>query len=110
MENPYTVLGVNKNASSEEVKKAYFGLIRKHSPEKDSEGFKRIRLAYESLRDLDKRSKTDIFMFNDPYGEFIIVAPGEYKIEKEIDLESAIYSLSDLGRIDFSNDFSDIED
>jgi len=110
MENPYTVLGINKNASSEEVKKSYFGLIRKHSPEKDPEGFKRIRLAYESLRDLDKRSKTDIFMFNDPYDEFVIINPGEYKIEKEIDLESAIYSLSDLSRIDFSDDFSDIED
>jgi curved DNA-binding protein CbpA len=107
MENPYTVLGINKNASSEDVKKAYF---RKHSPEKDPEGFKRIRLAYESLRDLDKRIQTDIFMFNDPYGEFIIVDPGEYKIDKEIDLEFAIYSLSDLGQIDFSNDFSDIED
>ena len=66
MENPYTVLGIPKNASLEVVKKAYFSLIRKHPPEKDPQGFKRIRLAYDSLRDLDKRSQTDLFLFSDP--------------------------------------------
>jgi len=110
MENPYVVLGISRNASPEDVKKAYFNLVRKHSPERDPEGFKRIRLAYDSLRDLDKRSQTDLFLFNDPYGEFNISAPGEYKFQKEIDLKLAIYSLSDLGRTDFSNDFNNIAD
>lgn len=108
MENPYTVLGIPKNASPEEVKKAYFSLIRKHSPERDPQGFKRIRLAYDSLRDADKRSQTDLFLFNDSYGEFDVHAPEEYKYQKDIDLKIVIHSLSDLGRTDFSDDFLDI--
>lgn len=110
MENPYIVLGVDKNASVEDIKKAYFRLIRIHTPEKDPEGFKRIRLAYEAIRDIDERSKTDLFMFNDPYGEFNIQKPTEYNFQEGINLvKIAINSLSDLGRSDFSNDFSDIE-
>ena len=108
MENPYIVLGIPRNASLEEVKKAYFSLIRKHPPEKDPQGFKRIRLAYDSLRDADKRSQTDLFLFNDPYGEFSLSRREEHKYQGEIDLEIAIYSLSDLGRSDFSDDFNDI--
>jgi len=110
MDNPYIVLGIHRNASPEEVKRAYFRLIREHSPEKDPQGFKRIRLAYDSLRDADKRSQTDLFMFNDPYGEFNVHAPEEYKGGfKGVDLRIVIYSLSDLGRTDFSDDFNDIE-
>jgi len=108
MENPYTVLGIPRNASLEVVKKAYFSLIRKHPPEKDPQGFKRIRLAYDNLRDAGKRSQTDLFLFSDPYGEFNVRAPEGYKYKKEIDLKVAIYSFSDLSRTDFSDDFNDI--
>ena len=108
MENPYTVLGVPRNASPEAVKKAYFGLIRKHPPEKDPQGFKRIRLAYDSLRDADKRAQTDLFLFDDPYDEFDVHPPEKNENQEEIDLSIAIYMLSDLNRTDFSDDFSDI--
>lgn len=108
MENPYAVLGIPRNASPEAVKRAYFSLIRKHPPERDPEGFKRIRMAYDSLRDADKRSQTDLFLFTDPYGEFRINTPEEHQYKKEIDLRIAIYSLSDLSRTDFSDDFVDI--
>jgi curved DNA-binding protein CbpA len=109
-ESPYAVLGIHRNASPEEVKRAYFSLIRKHPPEKDPQGFKRIRLAYDSLRDADKRSQTDLFLFSDPYGEFSVHAPEVHNYKEDIDLEIAIYSLSDLSRTDFSDDFSDIVD
>lgn len=108
MESPYAVLGIQKNASPDEVKKAYFELIRKHPPEKDPQGFKRIRVAYDSLRDADKRSQTDLFLFNDPYGEFNIQRRDGQKYEKDIHIKTFIYLFSDLGRIDFSEDFNDI--
>ena len=111
MENPYIVLGIPRNASPEEVKKAYFGLIRKHPPEKDPQGFKRVRLAYDSLRDADKRSQTDLFLFNDPYGEFNVHAEAAaegHKYKRTIDLDIVIHSLSDLSRTDFSDDFRDV--
>jgi curved DNA-binding protein CbpA len=108
MQNPYAVLGIPRNASPEAIKNAYFGLIRKHPPEKDPQGFKRIRLAYDSLRDADKRSQTDLFLFNDPYGEFSIHKPENLEYQKGINLDVAVHSLSDLSRTDFSDDFSDI--
>jgi curved DNA-binding protein CbpA len=107
-QNPYTVLGIPRNASPEAVKKAYFSLIRKHPPEKDPQGFKLIRQAYDSLRDADKRSQTDLFLFSDPYGEFDVREPEKSESSKEIDLNVAVHSLSDLGRTDFSDDFNDI--
>ena len=110
MENPYTVLEIHRNASPEEVKKAYFSLIREHPPEKDPQAFKRIRLAYDSLRDADERSQTDVFLFNNPQGRFSVHAPEKRKYRPNIDLNLVIYSLSDLSRTDFSDDFRDIAD
>jgi len=62
----YDVLGINRNASDEEVKKAYRKLAFEHHPDRDkSEGadarFKEINEAYEVLRDNDKRAAYDRF-------------------------------------------------
>lgn len=51
MKNYYEVLGLSPEASQAEIKKAYFKLVRKHSPEKDPEAFQEIREAYEYLKD-----------------------------------------------------------
>ena len=51
MNEYYKILGVSENASKSEIKKAYFSLIRKHSPESDPEMFQKIRHAYEQLQD-----------------------------------------------------------
>ena len=40
--DPYRVLGLSRKATALEIKKAYFTLVREHSPERDPEGFKRI--------------------------------------------------------------------
>lgn len=50
MNEYYKILGVPENASRAEIKKAYFSLIRKHSPESDPEMFQKIRHAYEQLQ------------------------------------------------------------
>jgi curved DNA-binding protein len=61
----YRSLGVTKNASQEEIKKAFRKLARQHHPDtaKDKaaaeEKFKEINEAYEVLGDADKRSKYD---------------------------------------------------
>ncbi len=48
--NPYETLGLTSyTASADEIKRAYFRLVRLHSPDKDPETFKRIRAAYELL-------------------------------------------------------------
>lgn len=65
-ENPYTVLGVARDASEIEIKQAYFAKVRDHSPENDPEGFKRIRAAYERLRASKDRLDTDLFLVEYP--------------------------------------------
>ncbi len=64
-ENPYQVLGLERTASEAEVKQAYFTLVREHSPERDPEGFKRIRAAYEKLRASVARAQTDLLLIDE---------------------------------------------
>ena len=49
MDKNLETLGLNEGATEEEIKRAYFRMVRKHSPEKDPEGFRMIREAYEAL-------------------------------------------------------------
>lgn len=55
----YGVLGVSKDATPEEIKRAYYLSVRKHPPEKDPEGFQKIRYAYETLSNPAARSNYD---------------------------------------------------
>jgi DnaJ-class molecular chaperone len=65
MRDPYDVLGVSKNASEAEIKKAFRGLAKKHHP--DTKGgdaaaqkrFQEISAAYDIVGDKEKRTKFD---------------------------------------------------
>ena len=59
----YKILGVNKNESKKEIKKAYHKLAMKHHPDKggDPAKFKEITTAFETLSDDNKRSNYDKF-------------------------------------------------
>ncbi len=63
MKDYYEILGVDKNASASDIKKAYRKLSKLHHPDandsSDDEEFKKISEAYNVLSDVNKRAKYD---------------------------------------------------
>ncbi len=58
----YNILGVDKKASKDEIKKAFYKLAHKYHPDKkegDEAKFKEVNEAYQTLSDENKRSKYD---------------------------------------------------
>jgi molecular chaperone DnaJ len=63
MKDYYEVLGVDRNASPEEIRKAYHKLAHKYHPDKggDEEKFKEINEAYQVLSSKEKRAQYNQF-------------------------------------------------
>ena len=65
--NPYEVLGVAKDASDTDIKKAYHKLVMKYHPDKNpgdktaEEKFKEVNNAFDILKDPQKRAAYDRF-------------------------------------------------
>jgi curved DNA-binding protein len=77
----YETLGVSREASTEEIRRAYRKLARQHHPDvsKDDDAedrFKAISEAYEVLRDSEKRERYDRFGAGWKTGQDVSGAPG----------------------------------
>jgi len=58
----YSTLGINRNATADEIKKAYRSLAMKHHPDRggDANKFKEIEEAYRTLSDPQKKQMFDM--------------------------------------------------
>jgi len=78
----YDTLGVSRDATAEQIRKAYRTLARKHHPDvnqqdaKAEERFKQINEAYEVLKDPDKRKRYDALGANWKAGQEFRPPPG----------------------------------
>lgn len=77
----YKILGVERKASAEEIKKAYRRLARKYHPDVSKEPnaedkFKELGEAYEVLRDAEKRAQYDQFGGQYRHGQSFNPPPG----------------------------------
>ena len=70
----YEVLGIDKNATEDQIKKAYRTIAIKYHPDRNpgdkeaEEKFKEAAEAYDVLHDPQKRQQYDQFGFNGPQG------------------------------------------
>lgn len=69
MEDFYSILGVSKTASADEIKQAYRKLASRHHPDHggDTEKFQQIQNAYSILSDPNKKTQYDQ---PNPFGKF----------------------------------------
>lgn len=90
--NAYSVLGLHKGATEDQIKQAYVALVKKFDPEKHTEKFMIIQDAFNRLKDPKKRSLEDILSFNEVPMDFSFTDQEKAEVE-DARLEEAIQTL-----------------
>ena len=79
MEEYYKILGLEPGATSQEIKRAYFSLVRKYSPESEPEKFREIREAYEQLQNPVRQDGPVFPELSDPWAVKILQQIRKYQ-------------------------------
>ncbi|MBI3978967.1 MAG: J domain-containing protein [Chloroflexi bacterium] len=113
-DDPYAVLGVDRSATAEDVRRAYFRLVRQYPPEAHPEEFKRIRTAYETLRSPLRRAELALLAFDETVAEVDLDLIARLAGGRDFDA-AAVWlavelSASELSRTDFSEDLTPIKE
>lgn len=101
--NPYSILGIDPSATDGEIRTAYFARVAEHPPERDPEGFKAVREAYEKLSDAGARARE--FLEN-----FEPIGPGEIELPEPqpVPLSRSVILLAERRRSEMlRKDFSE---
>lgn len=107
----YKILGVNKNASPDEIKKAFRKLAAQHHPDKggDEAKFKEVNEAYQTLQDPKKRAAYDQFGSEGPAGFGGGGFQGGFGGFGGINFEDFIRQASAQGGSAWGGDFGDVD-
>lgn len=60
-DDPFAILGVDANATPEEIRASYLRLVAVHPPDRDPAGFTRLRDAFALLKDPRARARARLF-------------------------------------------------
>ncbi len=115
--DPYELLQVERSATAEEVRRAYFRLVRLYPPETHPDEFKQIRAAYETLRSPMRRAELALESYDETAAaiDLDILAPlaspgGTGSLDLAAILLAVELSASDLGRTEFPEDLTPIDE
>lgn len=72
MRNPYLVLGVDARADDATIERAYREALKRHSPERDPQGFQAVQAAYEKTATRRKRLAFELFDAQPPTPEDLL--------------------------------------
>lgn len=107
-QSPYDVLGLTQQANADEIKAAYFALVRQFPPERHASRFKEIRAAYDHLRTSAQRIETDMRIWQDWQAPPLPAPPQLDLSVHEDDLLFLLRASSDLALRDVRKQFRDI--
>jgi DnaJ-class molecular chaperone len=101
--NPYDTLGVQRDASEDDIQKAYRKLARKYHPDMNPDDasakskFQEVQSAFEILSDAEKRKRFDQFGTTDPhFGAGGAGGPGGPKWTYSTGPQGSPFDLNDL--------------
>ncbi|MCZ6690546.1 MAG: J domain-containing protein [Planctomycetota bacterium] len=88
--DPFAVLGLPAEATAEEIRDAYFALVKAKPPERAPEQFKRIRKAYEAVRSPSGRLRSALLLFEAEKGGEVPPLPPPEPISRERVMEDLL--------------------
>jgi DnaJ-class molecular chaperone len=76
--DPFSVLEIEPCDDDEAIRAAYFGQVRRFPPDREPEQFRRVREAWEMIRDRDQRFALRVFgpkPYEDPVALIDLLPP-----------------------------------
>ena len=112
-DDPFTVLGLDSHATAEDVRRAYFRLVRVYTPEAHPEEFKRVRAAYEAVRSPLRRAELALAAFDETTSEVdldLVPGVGEEDLDLGAVLLAVELSASELAEVDPQADLAPLRE
>ncbi len=105
--DPFAVLGLEAAADDAAIRQAYRAAVQMHPPDRDAEGFRRVRAAYEALRDPRARMERLLAQPLLPAldgGALAVAPPPPERPDLAAELRAALLAGTDLARREFPED------